>query len=234
VGGVVTRTKEGSPQGGPISPILSNIYLHYVLDLWFTKQIKPRCQGEAYLTRFADDFVVNFQYRRDAEGFQKSLTDRFGKFGLELAEEKTRVMRFGRFVRADLAKAGDKPDTFDFLGFTHVCGTDRGGKFALVRVPCVKSCRKFLAQSKEWLKQNRHWKRRDQQKQLTLMLRGFYQYFGLHHCKPKLDGVRREVQRQWARTLRRRSQRHRLYWSYLQSQSWFELPYAVSTLHATV
>jgi group II intron reverse transcriptase/maturase len=234
VGGIVTRTEEGSPQGGPISPILSNIYLHYVLDLWFEKKIRPACQGEAYLTRFADDFVVNFQYQRDAEEFHKNLTDRFGKFGLELAGEKTRVMRFGRFVRADLEKTGEKPVTFDFLGFKHVCGTDRGGKFALVRVPCDKSRRKFLAKSKEWLSQHRHWKRRDQQKQLVMMLRGFYQYFGLHHCKPKLDGVRREVQRQWARTLRRRSQRHRLYWSYLKSQSWFELPYAVSTRHATV
>src|SRR5437899_11896834 len=127
-----------------------------------------------------------------------------------------------------------KPDTFDFLGFKHVCGTDRGGKFALVRVPCDKSRRKFLAKSKQWLSRHRHWKRRDQQKQLVMMLRGFYQYFGLHHCKPKLDGVRHEVQRQWAPTLRRTSQRHRLYWSYLLRQSWFELPYAVSTLHATV
>jgi RNA-directed DNA polymerase len=234
VRGVVTRTEEGSPQGGPVSPILSNIYLHFVLDLWFEKKIRPTCQGEAYLTRFADDFVVNFQYRRDAEEFHKNLTDRFGKFGLELAEEKTRVMRFGRFVRADLAKTGEKPDTFDFLGFKHVCGTDRGGKFALARVPCDKSRRKFLAKSKQWLSQHRHWKRRDQQKQLVMMLRAFYQYFGLHHCKPKLDGVRREVQRQWARTLRRRSQRHRLYWTYLLSQSWFELPYAVSTRHPTV
>ena len=234
VGGVVTRTEEGSPQGGPISPILSNIYLHYVLDLWFEEKIKPKCQGEAYLTRFADDFVANFQHRSDAEGFQMTLTDRFGKFGLELAEEKTRVMRFGRFVRGDLAKTGDKPETFDFLGFTHACGTDQGGKFALIRVPCVKSCRKFLSKSKEWLKRNRHLKRRYQKKQLIMMLQGFYQYFGLHHCKTKLDGVRREVQRQWARTLRRRSQRHRLYWSYLKSQTWFELPYAVPTLHATV
>ena len=210
------------------------VRLYHTLDLWFEKKIRPACQGEAYLTRFADDFVVNFQYRRDAEEFHKNLTDRFGKFGLELAEEKTRVMRFGRFVRTDLEKTGEKPDTFDFLGFKHVCGTDRGGKFALVRVPCDKSRRKFLAKSKEWLSRHRHWKRRDQQKQLVMMLRGFYQYFGLHHCKPKLDGIRREVQRQWARTLRRRSQRHRLYWSYLLHQAWFELPYAVSTRHATV
>jgi hypothetical protein len=232
--GVVARTEEGSPQGGPISPILANIYLHFVLDLWFDKKIKPTCQGEAYLTRFADDFVGNFQYGRDAARFQKDLAERFGKFGLELAEEKTRVMRFGRFVRRDLAKTGDKPDTFDFLGFKHVCGTDQGGKFALIRVPCEKSRRKFLAKTKEWLKEHMHWKRRDQQKQLTMMLRGFYQYFGLHHCKPKLDRTRREVERQWARRLRRRSQRHRLYWCYLKSQPWFALPYAVSTLHPTV
>lgn len=232
--GVVVRTEEGSPQGGPISPILANIYLHFALDLWFEKKIKPTCQGEAYLTRFADDFVGNFQYGRDAARFQKDLADRFGKFGLELAQEKTRVMRFGRFVRTDLVKTGDKPDTFDFLGFKHVCGTDRGGKFALIRVPCEKSRRKFLAKTKEWLKQHMHWKRQDQQKQLTMMLRGFYQYFGLHHCKPKLDGIRHEVERQWARRLRRRSQRQRLYWCYLKSQPWFQLPYAVSTLHPTV
>lgn len=191
-------------------------------------------QGGVHLTRFADDFVVNFQYQRDAEGFQKGLTGRFGKFGLELAEEKTRLMRFGRFVRPDLAKTGDKPETFDFLGFKHVCGIDRGGKFALVRIPGVKSCRKFLAKTKEWLKGHMHWKRRDQQRQLISMLCGFYQYFGLHHCKPKLDNIRWEVQQQWIHTLRRRSQRHRMYWSYLKSRSWFELPYAVSTRHATV
>lgn len=233
-GGVVTRTEEGSPQGGPISPILANIYLHYVLDLWFEKKVKPWCRGEVYLTRFADDFVVNFQCRHDAEGFARVLPKRFGKFGLELAEEKTRLMRFGRFARVDLERAGNKPETFDFLGFKHVCGADRGGKFALIRIPCVKSCQKFLAKTKEWLKRHMHWKRRDQQRQLVSMLRGFYQYFGLHHCKPKLDNVRREVRRQWSLSLRRRSQRHRMYWSYLKSRSWFELPYAVSTLHPSV
>lgn len=233
-GGVVTRTEEGSPQGGPISPILANIYLHYVLDLWFEKKIRPICQGEAYLTRFADDFVVNFQYKRDAEGFQWRLNARFRKFGLELAEEKTRLMRFGRFAQEVKAQHGEKPETFNFLGFTHVCGTGRNGQFALVRLPSIKSCRKFLAKTKKWLKGHMHWKRRDQQHQLQVMLRGFYQYFGLHHCKPKLDGIRREVQLQWIRTLRRRSQRHRLYWSYLTSRSWFELPHPESTRHATV
>ena len=108
----------------------------------------PFCESLRVRFPRATHLVVNFQYRSDADRFAKSLTDRFGKFGLELAEEKTRLMRFGRFVRADLAKTGEKPDKFDFLGFTHVCGVDRSGKFALVRIPCVKSCRKFLADRK--------------------------------------------------------------------------------------
>jgi group II intron reverse transcriptase/maturase len=199
--GVVTRTEEGTPQGGPISPILANIYLHFVLDLWFEKKVRPYCKGEAYLTRFADD---------------SKLRVRFKQFNLALAEEKTRLLLFGRFAQDGWAKNAQKPETFEFLGFKHVCGTDRVGRFGLVRIPSQRSCRKFLANTKEWLKRHMHWKRRDQQRQLTAKLRGFYQYFALHHCKPKLDFVRCEVQRQWVRTLRRRSQRHRLYWCHLK------------------
>jgi group II intron reverse transcriptase/maturase len=232
-GGVVTRTEEGTPQGGPISPVLANVYLHFVLDLWFEKKFRPLCQGEAYLTRFADDFVASFQYKRDAEAFHRKLSMRFERFNLALAEEKTRLLLFGRFARERTAEYAAKPETFDFLGFKHVCGIDRRGKFALVRIPSPKSCRKFLARTQDWLKSHRHWRRRDQQRHLTMMLCGFYQYFALHHCKPKLDWVRCEVQRQWMRVLRRRSQRHRLFWSYLKSRAWFELPYA-ETLHPTV
>lgn len=231
--GVVTRSDEGTPQGGPISPLLANVYLHFVLDLWFEKRFKPRCQGEAYLVRFADDFVVSLQYKRDAERFQRQLAARFGKFNLKLAEEKTRLMLFGRFAADRRAEFGQKPETFEFLGFKHVCGMDRSGKFALVRIPGVKSCRKFLARTREWVKRHMHWKRRDQQRHLTVMLRGFYQYFGLYHCERKLHWIRQEVQRQWVRALRRRSQRHRLYWNYLMAQEWFKLPYA-KTLHPTV
>ncbi|GAB6172401.1 group II intron reverse transcriptase/maturase [Paradesulfitobacterium aromaticivorans] len=224
--GVVTRNEEGIPQGGPISPILANIYLHYVLDLWFEKRCKKWFQGEAYLVRFADDYVVCFQYKRDAENFQHYITDRMKKFNLELAEEKTRLILFGRFARETKSQYGEKPETFDFLGFKHVCGVGTKGEFALIRIPTVKSCRKFLDRVHMWLKGHMHWKRRDQQKQLTSMLQGFYQYFSLYHCKPKLDYVRNEVVMQWIRSLRRRSQRHRLYWSYLNSREWFKLPYA--------
>ncbi|WP_269751023.1 group II intron reverse transcriptase/maturase [Paenactinomyces guangxiensis] len=231
--GVVRRNDEGSPQGGPISPILANIYLHFVLDLWFEKRCKKWFQGEAYLIRFADDFVVCFEYKRDAEGFQLLLEERMKKFGLELAREKTRLILFGRFAKERKAQFGERPETFDFLGFKHVCGVDRKGKFALVRIPTTKSCRKFLDRVHQWLKKHSRWKRRDQQKHLTTMLKGFYQYFSLYHCLPKLNYIFREVQRQWIRSLRRRSQRHRLYWSYLTSREWFKLPYP-KLLHTNI
>lgn len=231
-GGVV-HADAGTPQGGPISCVLSNLYLHHSLDLWFEKKFKPQCRGEAYLVRFVDDFAGSFQHGHDAEEFLRQLRERFARFNLTLAEEKTRILQFGRFAAADRVADGTRPETFEFLGFKHVCGVDRSGKFALVRIPSVRSCRKFLARVHEWLGKHQNWKRRDQQRQLTLMLRGFYQYFGLHHCERKLQWVRKEVQLQWIRRLRRRSQRHRLYWSYLLSREWFELPYP-KTVHPTI
>jgi group II intron reverse transcriptase/maturase len=222
--GVITRAEEGPPQGGPISCVLANIYLHYTLDLWFEKKFKPRCRGEAYLVRFVDDFVVSFQYWQDAEDFPRRLRERFARFNLELAEEKTRLLLFGRFAAAMRAKQGLRPETFEFLGFKHVCGADQSGKFALIRIPSVKSCRKFLIRTHEWLRQHKHWLKREQQHHLSVMLRGFYQYFALHHCVRKLSWLRYAVQRQWAGILRRRSQRHRLTWQYLASRTWFELP----------
>jgi group II intron reverse transcriptase/maturase len=233
--GVVIHAEEGTPQGGPISCVLANIYLHYALDFWFEKKFKAHCQGEAYLVRFVDDFVVSFQYLTDAEEFQKQLRERFARFNLELAEAKTRLLLFGRFAAERRATHGQRPETFEFLGFKHVCGTDRGGRFAVIRLPSVKSCRKFLARVHEWLVQHMHWKRRDQQRHLRQMLLGFYQYFRLHHCQKKLDWVRREVQLQWRRTLRHQSQRHRLHWSYLATREWFKLPLPPKrSLHPTV
>jgi len=204
-----------------------------VLDLWFEKKVRYWFRGEAYLLRFADDFVASFQYKWDAENFDRHLRKRFARFNLELADEKTRLLLFGRFAATTKAAYNERPGTFDFLGFKHVCGIGHRGEFAVVRLPSKQSCRTFLARTKEWLSGHRHWKRRDQQRYLTMMLRGFYQYFGLHHCKPKLDMVRREVQLQWIRVLRRRSQRHRLFWCYLMNCAWFELPYA-ELRHTTI
>ena len=231
--GVIVRSDEGAPQGSPASPVLANIYLHYALDLWFEKRFKPGCQGEAYLTRFADDYVACFRDRADADRFELDLKRRMEKFGLELAPEKTRQLLFGRFARDRMAARGKRPETFEFLGFQHVCGQDRTGKFALVRIPCQKSCRKFLDRVHEWLKRHIHWKRRDQQAHLRSMLRGFYQYFSLYHCQEKLEWVLHEVELMWIRSLRRRSQRHRMYWCYLRSRSWFELP-RPTLIHHTV
>ena len=231
--GVVLRSEEGTPQGGPVSPVLSNVYLHYVLDLWFERRVKRHFQGESYLIRFVDDFVVCFQYKRDAELLHRQLEMRLGKFNLNLAAEKTRILQFGRFAAANRAQHGQRPETFGFLGFKHVCGRSRRGDFALVRIPGAKSCRRFLDRTHDWLKAHMHWRRRDQQAHLRIMLQGFYQYFALHHCKRKLDWLFAEVQRQWIRVLRHQSQCNRICWSYLLGRSWFELPYA-TMLHPTV
>jgi hypothetical protein len=222
--GIVVRTNEGSPQGGPISPVLANIYLHYVIDLWFERKFKTWCRGEAYLTRYVDDFVVCFEYKRFAERFAREIAQRMKKFKLELVPEKTRILLFGRFARERMAEFGKKPETFQFLGFEHVCGIDRNGKAAVVRIPSRKSCRKFLDRVHEWLKRHMHWRRRDQQRHLAAMLRGFYQYFALPHCKSKLVWIFNEVRKQWRRSIKRKSQRHRVFWVYLQSRTWFELP----------
>jgi len=231
--GVAIPTEEGTPQGGPISPVLSNIYLHFTLDLWFEKKFKSQCRGEAYLVRFADDFVGSFQFRDDAQKFQHELRERFAKFNLELAEDKTRLLLFGRFAAAMRGRDGLRPETFEFLGFKHVCGVDRNGRFALIRIPSAKSCRKFLARVREWLGEHRHRTRREQQRHLTMMLRGFYQYFALHHCSRKLSWIRYEVLRQWKHALQRQGQRRRLSWQRLGTRSWFELPLA-DNLHPTV
>ena len=233
VDGALISTKEGTPQRGPISPVLSNIYLHFTLDLWFEKKFKAQCKGEAYLVRFADDFVGSFQFWGDAQNFKRQLRERFAQFNLELAEEKTRLLLFGRFAAVERRKHGHRPETFEFLGFKHVCGEDRAGRFALIRIPCTKSCRKFLVRAREWLLGHRHWKRRQQQQHLTVMLRGFYQYFALHHCDRKLSWIRHEVQRHWMHALQRRGPRQRFSWVYLSDRPWFELASA-RTLHPTV
>ena len=231
--GLKRQTESGVPQGGPISCVLSNVYLHYVLDLWFEKRMKPTCRGAAYLVRFVDDFVGCFQYKEDADRFGTRLRERFSQFHSELAEEKTRRLMFGRFAKERLAGTGRKPETFEFLGFRHICGTDRQGNFAVIRLPRPKSCRRFLDHVKGWLKEHSHWKVRDQRQQLSAMLRGFYHYYALPHCGLKLSGIHGEVLRQWRRTLQRRSQRSKTHWSYLTKQDWFKLP-TPRSLHPTV
>jgi RNA-directed DNA polymerase len=219
INGVVVRTEGGSPQGGPISPLLANIYLHYALDLWVQGVIAKKCVGRVYLTRFADDFVVAFAEPGDAFKFSMVIEKRLGKFQLEAAPEKTRLLTFGRTA----ATRGHKLGSFDFVGFTHVGGYDKKGRFAVVRLPRQKSIRKFLDAVKQKLTKLMHQRPRLHQKVLNQMLRGFYQYFGLHHCMARLSKLRYEVHRRWLWTLQRRSQRHNLTWESLARKPWFQL-----------
>jgi group II intron reverse transcriptase/maturase len=232
-GGVVLRTTEGVPQGGPISPLLANVYLHYCLDLWVEKVVKRHCAGYVGLVRYADDFVVCFQYEKDAMRFERALQRRLPKFGLTVAPEKTRRIVFGRFAKERLTTCSKKPCEFTFLGFRHICGEDRGGNFAVIRLPSQVALRRFRDRVRTWLWEHMHWKVRDHQKRLSSMLRGFYAYFALPHCAPKLNGVHNDVMRCWRKLLLRRSQRSKTHWSYLKKQKWFQLPTPVS-VHTTV
>ena len=131
--GLVQATEQGTPQGSMLSPLLSNIYLHYVLDLWFSRRVRPGCRGEAYYFRFADDFLACFQYQGDAEWFRHRLEDRLEGFGLTLAADKTQGLEFGRFARANAYTRGEKPKEFTFLGFTHYGGKTREGYYKVKR-----------------------------------------------------------------------------------------------------
>lgn len=221
--GVVCRSEEGTPQGGPISPLLANIYLHYVLDLWFEKKHKKTVRGACGIVRYADDFVVCFEHREEAERFLVELQKRFEQFQLELSAEKTRIVRFGTMSPYNgRTGPGTAARTFDFLGFTHYMrAKGRRRKYHVARKPSGKSRNKFLRNVKAWVTRYRHTSVWYQARALTRKLRGYYNYFGLRYCKPALRHVRWHVQRLWISALRGRSQRHRLHWSRVHRRPWF-------------
>jgi group II intron reverse transcriptase/maturase len=207
--GVWTGTEVGTPQGAVISPLLGNIYLHYVLDLWAHRWRRRNAMGEMYIVRYADDSVFGFQHRSDGVRFLRELKQRLEKFGLSLNEEKTRLIEFGRFAAANRQQRGErKPETFDFLGFTHICAKRRSdGHFKLLRLTIAKRQRSKLTELREALMRNRHRHPFELGAWLRRIVQGHYNYYGVPGNQQALHAFRGEVCRAWLKALRRRSQK---------------------------
>jgi len=211
--GVRYDTPEGTPQGGPISPILANIYLHYVVDLWFEKKMRKQYKGAAYMIRYADDKVYCFEHKEEAEAFYKILQERLEKFGLEIAEDKSKIIAFGRKVGS---KTKGKPGTFDFLGFTHYCSKSQNGKVRVKRKTSRKKYKASLLKAKEWIRNNRHLPKDILIKELNRKLKGYYNYYGVTDNTPMLKKYEDEVKRMLFKYLNRRSQRKSYQWDKFQ------------------
>jgi len=206
-------TDKGTPQGGIISPILANVYLHYTLDLWFEKLVKKQCKGQAYMVRYADDFVCCFQFRSDAEAFYAALIKRLEKFNLEVAEDKTKIITFGRFAERDCKRNGQgKPPTFDFLGFTHYCSKSKNGKFRVKRKSSQKKVNAKLKQQKEWLKTHRTMDIRAIMSRLKRSLIGYYNYYCITDNLRTVGNFLDCVKRLLFKWMNRRSQRKSFSW----------------------
>jgi len=203
------KTDQGVPQGNGASPIMANVYLHYVLDLWFEKRVKRECQGEAYLIRYCDDFVCCFQNKWEAEKFYRDLIERFAKFGLEIAPEKTKILEFGRFAKKNREARGEgKPETFDFLGFTFYCGMDSWKSFFRCRVKSNrKRMRRKIREMKEWIKRNRTMGTEELIKRLNQKLQGYYQYYAVTDNLNEVKRYLRIVKWLLYKWLNRRSQK---------------------------
>jgi group II intron reverse transcriptase/maturase len=206
-----SRTTVGTPQGAVISPLLANIYLHYVLDLWAHAWRKRKARSEVYIVRFADDFVMGFRYKLDANECLEAMKVRFKKFGLELHEKKTRLVEFGRFAIENRKERGEgKPETFDFLGFTHICAKRRtDGRFTIRRKTIAKKLRQKAKEVRKTIKQRRHLSLVEQGKWLRSVVRGHFNYYAVPGNCHSLERFRREVTRAWLHALKRRSQKGR-------------------------
>ena len=202
-------TELGTPQGSIISPVLANIYLHYALDLWFERIVKKSCKGQAELVRYADDFVCCFQYKEDAHKFYNSLIKRLAKFNLEVDEDKTKIIMFGRFAEENCRKMGlGKPETFDFLGFTHYCSKSKQGKFRVKRKTSMKKFKAKIKEFKQWIKavRNLH-DTKDIFDKVRAKLLGHYRYYGVTDNSKMVSSFRHNVLRILFKWLNRRSQR---------------------------
>jgi group II intron reverse transcriptase/maturase len=211
--GKMTASDIGAPQGASASPLLANVYLHYVLDRWVRQWRKRHARGEVIIVRFADDFVAGFEHEGDAQQFLADLRERFAKFGLELHPDKTRLIEFGRFAAQNRKARGvGKPETFDFLGFTHICGKTRDGRFWLKRKTIAKRMRVKLAEVNDQLKRRRHQPIPVQGQWLASVVRGHLAYYAVPGNTEAVRSFHKQVTRHWFNALRRRSQRHRLNW----------------------
>ena len=225
-----TASEEGTPQGSTASPLLANVYLHYVFDLWAQQWRRRRAHGDMIIVRFADDFIVGFEHRSDAEQFLNELRERLSKFALELHAEKTCLLEFGRFAaRNRQARGLGRPETFDFLGFTHMCAKTRNGWFMLKRKTIAKRMRAKLRAVKTELMRRRHQSIPEQGRWLGSVVRGHLAYYGVPDNIDAIAAFRTQATRHWFRALRRRSQRNRLDWKRMNRLSTRWLPPARKT-----
>jgi group II intron reverse transcriptase/maturase len=212
------ETDKGTPQGAGISPLLANIFLHYVLDLWVRQWRHRKAWGRVTIVRYADDFVMGFEKEVDARRMMADLKDRLAKFGLALHEDKTRLIEFGRFATLTREKRGERrPETFNFLGFTHYCGTTRDGRFIVKHKTQSNRLTRKLTALRQEARRLMHRPLAEQHRWYVSVLRGHYGYFGMPHNWRALNGFLREVRRIWFNCLRRRSQKTRR-----AGWAWFE------------
>src|SRR5215472_10285854 len=223
-----SEAEKGTPQGSVISPLLCSVYLHYVFDLWVQHWRTHRATGEVIVVRYADDSVLGFQHRADAERFLEEWKVRLRKFGLELHPDKTRLIEFGRFAAASRKQRGQgKPETFNFLGFTHICGQSRKrGKFLVLRRTIRKRLLTKLKELKTELRRRRHQPVAELGKWLRSVVQGFFNYHAVPGNLESLKHFRLEVSKRWMRALRRRSQKHRMNWERLARMidRWLPVP----------
>jgi len=203
-----SKTVVGTPQGAVISSLLANVFLHYALDLW-VKQWRSRCaRGEVYCVRYSDDFVMGFQYRSDSEQFQTELKERLEKFNLEMHEGKTKLIEFGRFAISNRKKYEEgKPETFDFLGFTHICSKKKNGRFTIYRKTITKRLRDKIKKVRETLLRERHRPVSEHGAWLRAVMQGHFNYYGVPGNRKALDTFRKQIQFSWLHALRSRSQK---------------------------
>jgi RNA-directed DNA polymerase len=211
--GARSETVEGTAQGASVSPLLSNVYLHYVFDLWADRWRRQQAHGDVIIVRFADDYIVGFEHQRDAEQFLADLRERLAEFALELAAEKTRLIEFGRFAAERRRARGlGKPETVGFLGFTHICGKTRSGRFQLKRITNSKRVRAKLHEVKTEMRRRMHEPIPDQGRWLGSVVRGHIAYYAVPGNIKAVNSFRFHAVWHWHRTLRRRSQRSSLDW----------------------